>query len=266
MTIFSAAGWTFAITFFFILLRAVTLGLRPGSTDDMVSQIGCQAIAYLFGLFLILRVHAPEASIRETIGLRRTSPGFYLLAILLGVAIELPADALYLATLRRFPTGVEDRLPEVFHGAATLHRALIVAALVVAGPAIEEVLFRGALFRPLLKSSPAELVILVTSALFAVVHLEWQMLLPIGFVGLSLAFLRRRSGSIIPSFLAHGSFNAVSVVLLANSEPGAPADGASFPPAVVAVSAGVALALVGAIHLLGGRSTIAEQARELDLQ
>ena len=41
----------------------------------------------------------------------------------------------------------------------------------------------------------------LAAALFALVHLEWQLFLPIGFVGMVLAFVRYRSGSIVPTFV-----------------------------------------------------------------
>ena len=263
MTIAAAVGWAFGVTFVFILLRSITLAARPASNNDLVAQIACQAIAYLLGLFLILRVHAPEASIRATIGLRRTSAAFYPLAVLLGVAVEIPADGLYDALLRRFPTGVEDKFGEVYRESSSPRRMLLAFLLIVAGPALEEVFFRGALFRPLLKLHPASMVIAVTAALFALAHLEWQMFLPIGLVGLCLAFLRQRSGSLVPSFLLHGSFNAVSFLLMALSKPDAVAS--SFPRAVVAGSSAVAVLILGCIHLVGARSTAAEDARERDL-
>lgn len=261
MSIVAAMGWAFGVTFAFIVLRGITLAVRPASTYDLVAQLSCQAIAYLLGLFLILRVHAPQASIRATIGLRPTHPAFYPLALLLGVAVEIPADGLYDALVRRWPTGVEDRFAEVYRESSSPRRALIALLLIVAGPALEEIFFRGALFRPLLKAHPVEAVIGVTAMLFALAHLEWQMFLPIGLVGLALALLRQRSGSLVPSFLLHGSFNAVSFLLMALGKP----DASPFSAPVVAASSASALVLVGCIHLLGARSAAAARARELDL-
>jgi hypothetical protein len=45
--------------------------------------------------------------------------------------------------------------------------------------------------------------------LFAMVHLEWQRAIHVGLVGLCLGFLRRVSGSIVPSLLVHITFNAL---------------------------------------------------------
>ncbi|MFT3774242.1 MAG: CPBP family intramembrane metalloprotease [Minicystis sp.] len=263
MTVMAAVGWSFGVTFGLILLRSLTLSVRPGSTNDLVAQIACQAISYLLGLFLILRVHSPDASIRDTIGLRPTHVAFYPLAILLGVAIEIPADGLYDLIVRRFPTGIEDHFVEMYRDSSTPRRALFGLLIIAVGPALEEMLFRGALFRLLAKANPIDTVIGVTAMLFAVAHLEWQMFLPIGIVGLALAFMRNASGSIVPSLLLHGSFNAMSFALMARSKPGA-TESTAFPPNIVAAAAGVALLLLGVAHLVGRRSLVATSARELD--
>lgn len=263
MTPMAAVGWAVGVTFGFLLLRTFTLALRPGSDYDLVAQVACQAASYLFGLFLILRVHAPNASIRDILGLRATSFAFYPLAILLGVAVELPADALYDAILRRFPRGGEDHFAEAYHDASSARRIAFAILIAAIGPALEEMIFRGALFRLLARTNTARMVILVTAALFALAHFEMQLLLPIGIVGLLLAFLRKTSGSIVPSFLMHGSFNAVSFALMARSTPGAP-DAPAFSPMIVAASAAAVLLLVGLVHVVGSRSAVAARAQEMD--
>jgi hypothetical protein len=263
MSVPAAVGWTFGITFAFILLNTVIGAVRPGSTYDLVTQVGCQAIAYLLGLFLILRVHAPEASIRDLLGLRGTHLAFYPLAVLLGVLVEVPADGLYDALVKRFPIREPDHFLDLYREASAPRRALFALFIVAVGPALEEILFRGALFRLLRRAHPADLVIGVTALLFAVAHLEWQMFLPIGIVGVALAFLRHTSGSIVPSFLLHGSFNAMSFALMARARPGA--EGTAFPPVYVGAAAALALALVGLVHLLG-RSAAASAARARDLR
>jgi hypothetical protein len=264
MSVLAAAGWALGTTLVFWLLRLLTLRMRPGGATDLVSHFGCQAIAYLLGLFLILRLHAPDASIRAFLGVRRTHGAFYPLAILLGVTIELPAEALYAAIIRRWPTGAEDDFTRLFHDPATTtpRRVAFAVIIVLLGPVIEEVFFRGALFRPLLKTHPAELVMVATAGLFALVHPEWQTFGPIALVGLSLAFLRWTSGSIFPSMLLHASFNGVSFALMALARPGTP--DVPVPGWIVAAAAGLALLLFGGVHLVGARSALAREARVED--
>ena len=83
------------------------------------------------------------------------------------------------------------------------------SAIIVA-PAGEEILFRGFLFRgfvrPEHRAWPG---IIATAVLFAVPHVQydWVGVLQILVVGLFLAWMRLRSGSIVLTFLLHALFN-----------------------------------------------------------
>src|SRR5262249_13085635 len=112
MNALAATGWALGAMVFFYALALALVHLRPGSENDVVSGVGCQAIAYLAVLFLILRIHAPDAGIRHYVGARPTHWAFYLLAVLLGVALEAPANALYDLAERVMSDHVKDRLPE----------------------------------------------------------------------------------------------------------------------------------------------------------
>ncbi|MFY9694711.1 MAG: CPBP family intramembrane glutamic endopeptidase, partial [Xanthobacteraceae bacterium] len=87
--------------------------------------------------------------------------------------------------------------------------AMLFAAIIVA-PAGEEILFRGFLFRGFVRSGrPVWPGIIATAVLFAVPHVQydWVGVLQILVVGLFLAWMRLRSGSIVLTFLLHALFN-----------------------------------------------------------
>jgi membrane protease YdiL (CAAX protease family) len=254
MTALAATGWTFGSIFLFHLILSIVRGMRPAAELDEVTGVACQAIAYLVTLFFILRVHAPDAGIRDFIGMRPTSALFYPLAIALGLALEAPADTLYGVILKRWP--IPDHMSADFLAASSPRRAAMALAAILVGPVLEEMLFRGALLRPMLKVHPASMVITVTAALFALAHILPQMWLPIMILGLVLGFVRRASGSLVPSMLVHVTFNAVPFYMVAAQRPGAPE---SPPPAVwmVGASAAAAVILLACVHLVGMR----EQAR-----
>jgi membrane protease YdiL (CAAX protease family) len=266
MTALLASGWALGTTFFFFLLVSVLVTLRPGVAEDVVSTFACQAIAYLLALFLVLRVHAPEASIRSFIGARPTSPLFYPLAVLLGVALEIPSNALYDAIERRWPSEAEDTLSKLFLASDTPKRALIVLVVVVCGPILEEVFFRGALFRPMRRIHPGWMVVVVTAVLFALAHFTLQVYLPIVLVGLALGVMRLGSGSILPSILTHATFNAVPFVAMALQHQGAAEADVPLSPWLVAASSAATLVLLVAVWALGARSPSAQHAQEADLR
>ena len=110
----------------------------------------------------------------------------------------------------------------------------IVLIVVLFGPAVEELVFRGAIFNGLYRlgalistrsfgkehserSSSNTIFIasaLVSSVLFALLHLE-PVLLPILFIlAITLCALFQRTGSLLPPFVAHATFNSVAAVLI----------------------------------------------------
>lgn len=262
MSVPAALGWSFGVTVALVLLQSVLLKLKPGSGDDIIRDGFCQVVAYLGGLFLILRVHAPEASIRDFVGLRRTHPALYLSGLLLGVALWLPADVMLSAIEKRWPLPGEGKVAEQLFHASSPRRIAMLAMMAIVGPVVEEVLFRGALFRALRKTHPQAIAIGTTAALFAMVHGAWQLFLPIGLLGLVLGLLRAVSGSSIPGVLLHTAFNATTCALLvmSKSENG----NLDVPDAFVGVSLGLAAALIGVVRLVGARSATAAVAREMD--
>jgi membrane protease YdiL (CAAX protease family) len=86
----------------------------------------------------------------------------------------------------------------------------MLAATILIGPAGEEAMFRGFLFRGWVRSSrsgwPA---IVVISVLWAMLHIQydWAGMLEIFAAGLFLGWMRWRSGSLVLTFLLHALFN-----------------------------------------------------------
>ncbi len=86
----------------------------------------------------------------------------------------------------------------------------ILATTILIGPAGEEVLFRGFMFRGLVRSSrSAWPAIVVISVLWAMLHIQydWTGMLEIFATGLFLGWMRWRSGSLLLTFLLHALFN-----------------------------------------------------------
>jgi membrane protease YdiL (CAAX protease family) len=108
----------------------------------------------------------------------------------------------------------------------------IILVVVILGPAVEELVFRGAVFNGLYRlgsyvsASLGEgstrmarrisfvLAALTSSTLFALLHLE-PVLLPALFVlAVALCALFARTGSLLPSFVAHATFNSFATSLI----------------------------------------------------
>jgi hypothetical protein len=268
MSAVMAAGYAFGATLLLHFLVILTATFRPAAATDLVNGFGCQLIAYLAALFLILRVHAPEGSIREILGFRGTHPAFYPLGLLLGLALVVPVNALYDLLERRWPssTASDDRLMELLLAASTPKKVLLGVIMIVAGPLLEEVFFRGALLSPLRRAHALGVSVLVTSGLFAVAHDSWQMWAPIAVVGIALGLVRVASGALAPSFLVHATFNAVPFysVLASASPESASKQAASWQ--AIAFSTAAAAVVVYLIRLVATKTEDAARAQENDIQ
>lgn len=266
MSAFGAAGWTLAATVLFLSIVALTFKIRPGAEKDVVNAFACQAVAYLIVLFFILRVHAPEVSIRALIGLRRTSVAVYPLAVALGVAIGLPANFLYEQIVQRFPRPDESKgIVEAFQEAGLGTRIALGLVLVVFGPFLEEIFFRGALYRPLRTRHGAVIACAVVGLYFGLAHTaEWQSQIPIALVGVAVCSVRQWSGALGPAFAMHAAFNAVGLAQLALAPR---LDFLDTPrPAWIVVGAAVSAVCLLGIARLSTSTSAGRVARQRDLE
>jgi membrane protease YdiL (CAAX protease family) len=110
----------------------------------------------------------------------------------------------------------------------------IVLVVVLFGPAVEELVFRGVVFNGLYrlgalvytrtvraehpKRPPGKAIFissaLASSVLFALLHLEPVLLPVLLILAITLCALFQRTGSLLPSFVAHATFNSVAAVLI----------------------------------------------------
>lgn len=87
-------------------------------------------------------------------------------------------------------------------------------AVAVLMPMTEEILFRGLLYGALAKRLSVPWVIVLTSATFALAHMQLLYLVPIFVMGLVLGFARHKTGSLAASMLIHCLNNGLAVLLL----------------------------------------------------
>lgn len=268
MSYFGAIGWMLLTLLIPRLVIDIANAIRRLQADDIVLGFGLQAAGILVAFFLILRFYAPELSIRHFIGLRSTHGAFYVIGAVLGVLITIPATTLYELIHRRYPTDADQGkyMIEQFER-GTAWQIATFAIVVIAGPFLEEVFYRGALFRPMRRENAPLGVILVSSVVFAFAHNDKNIFFPIALVGMTMGLLRFLSGSLLPSFLMHMTFNGVSFwSVYASFHEGTKTSDESLPPLWIIASTSIAtLALIIAACVLGARSQTARESRAEDL-
>lgn len=188
--------------------------LQVPTEQTVISGLAGYAVSGLapmgvVAVILIIRRQGPAA-----VGLRRL-PARWLA---IGAAFGLGVVALNIATVMLAYTvsgGEFDSVQGNYQSAAGAGVLSFVAALVLGAlltPLGEEMLFRGVLVNALSRHGPW-VAVLVSSAIFAIVH-GVNYLLPAAFIGgIIAALLLLRTGSIWPGVALHAINNAFSVLL-----------------------------------------------------
>ncbi len=162
---------------------------------------------------LILRRHGMSWA---DLGLVRCSRFWFRRALFLALGL-LPAVALINAALPRlFQVPFEN--PQVLALAPTGFSWPALIGMIVMGgilaPIAEEIAFRGLFFGWLRQRLGFGAAAIVSASFFAVLHGVVLLIPALMAVGLALAWIAERSGSIWPAIVTHGVFNSFMIVTL----------------------------------------------------
>src|SRR5580700_9559428 len=108
MTFLAAAAWSIALGLGTSVVLELTESARPGAAADLVNFTVCRVVAFSVFLFVMLRIYAPQSSIRAILGVRAVSPFAAVLALALGVLLAPGLSIIDDAIEKRFPVSTED--------------------------------------------------------------------------------------------------------------------------------------------------------------
>ncbi len=251
MSFLAAAGWTLVVVLLYTFALSIAESMREGAVSDIVTRTTCGALAYSVTLFVILRVHEPEGSIRRMLALRRPPLAALPLSLVVGAGLAAPAAWLDKVLLARFPYSPQEEevLAKVYGAAAfdtSPKRIALVATMVVLSPILDELFFRGALFTPLRKGRRLEQVVLATAAYETLVSTPHpREMLSFLALALALSWMRGLTASVFPSILARIAFFAPRFVPVAIGR-----ELPVLPASALAGSVAAALLALGAIALV----------------
>jgi uncharacterized protein len=169
-------------------------------------------IGMVLGLLRVRRI-----PIRVIVGVTRPMRRLVLLGLGVGLA-SVVVNAL-LGAFVVLITGTQDAPEQALFGDALAGGSRMLLAVVAAGilaPLVEEVLFRGLLYRALRRRQSVALAALLSSLAFAVIHTEIVVSQPLALINLTLlavlwAILYERTGSLVVPIVAHSVFNLMSI-------------------------------------------------------
>lgn len=265
MSFLAAAGWSLVAVLLYAFALSIAEALREGAIADLVTHTTCRVLACSLVLFIILRVHEPQASIRHVLALRPPPILALPLAIVVGAGLAGPLAWLDKILLARFPyTDKEQEALERLFGDASFDtpskKLVLVLTMVVAMPIVDELFFRGAIFTPLRKGRRLEPVVMATAAFETLsTSPHAREMLSLLALALALSWIRGLSGSVLPSIVARIAFFAPEFVPTAI--------GRELPPlskGMLAGSLGAALLALAALAIVSRRDARAVEARAFD--
>jgi len=196
---------------------AWTGGFPQGSpirAEDLQNNGAMLSVVFLLSTplvlaYLALAVHLSRVPFREYMALEW--PRWRDVLIGIGALVAVLAIAGLGATL----TGQEtpEFMTESFRTARDAGMLpLYFFSFAVLAPVQEELFFRGFLYRGLSTAIGPWVTILLTSAVWSVIHVQYNLffLAEIFLLGVTFGWLRMRSGSTILTLLLHGTMNALA--------------------------------------------------------
>ena len=215
------AVWLVALVFVVTLLAS--LGIRAvssrgwGDTAVTLAAAGLLTLGYLVELALVRAVTISQGlPLAETLGLvAPRGPARAWVALAIGGALAARAFAAVYGLVVdkigvRLPGAGSDPF-SVFPGGA-ISAIVMLVILVLVAPFAEELVFRGVLLPALGARWGTVAGVVVSSAVFAAIHVSVYLLLPIFIAAAVFGVLAIRFRSLWPSFVAHATFNGVAAI------------------------------------------------------
>jgi membrane protease YdiL (CAAX protease family) len=196
------------------------LGLSFGSVDTTVLSFVFAACVYAASLaiaigapWLVRRVRTSKADL----GLTRLPEWFDILLAPAGFVIYILGSGLAIYAATQWVPGFNAaQQQDTGFGTLVQQYELMLAfvTLVIIAPLAEETLFRGYLYGKLRKSVPLWVAMIVTSAVFGLLHGQWNVGIDVFMLSLVMCTLREITGSIWAGVLVHMIKNGVAFFIL----------------------------------------------------
>jgi membrane protease YdiL (CAAX protease family) len=223
-------GAAIALPAYLVLIAGMGIIGVQAQTRDVVSGLWItEAVAIALPALFVLCVAGVRVA--PYLGLRKLTAKHALIAVVLAALNQPVVSFLTWVCHEMVPQSLVEEfdaqqrlLNTLFVGRSA---ALMLFTVIAAAPLGEELFFRGYLLPSLRKSWGLPAALIVSSALFSLVHLEWVGFLGLMEIGLLLAALRLWTGSLWAAVLGHAVNNAFAGVAfwLGYQDPDLPTPG-----------------------------------------
>jgi len=196
-------------------------GVFPAVPESLQTpaQVGLLVLYYVVQLLvLVWLVRRRGGDVAVALGLRGGPRGIRAAFVSAGFVAAGLVGVRVVSSLYTFATRELGVLPQTstdlvsLFGSGISGLVLAVAMVVVIGPVVEELVFRGALLRGLTSRFGIWPSILTQAALFAALHRSVWLFAPMLVLGIVLGWLAESRQSLWPSIVLHALHNAITVV------------------------------------------------------
>ncbi len=234
------AAALFAVVAAFLAMPGDLPALLQGQTPPVrLASVFAGQAGLLAGVALVVaRSRVPW---RQALAVSATPPSALLLAPVGLLGLSLVGDGL-IAALRQVWPDLSSVLGEVaglLQGLTGPRLWLVLAGFAVVPAVCEETLFRGLIFGAVRSRWSFLVAALVSAVLFGALHGDPLQTPAALLLGLYLAAIRERTGSLLPCVVAHAANNAIGVALMLQGAEAA-ASGATPLPLVGGLAVAVA--------------------------
>ncbi|TDB39506.1 MAG: CPBP family intramembrane metalloprotease [Actinobacteria bacterium] len=221
-------GWPWPLMFVLVAIAVAStyggswIAYRSGILRDMTPDV--RAIALTTIIFLqylpaivvaFLWARGRGVGFSEAFAVRRFKLGAGI-GMAIGLAFVGRALGVQYALFMNRLGVVAPETPDItrFFPASPIGVMATIMTAVVIAPLAEEAIFRGVVFPGLRERWGQIAGIVVSSALFALIHFQWYQFVPILLLGVLLAWVTSATRSIWPAVVCHAVFNGSGVALL----------------------------------------------------
>jgi membrane protease YdiL (CAAX protease family) len=204
-------------------LRVLLSSVAAGSSARFLAVAALSATITVasYALMLIPAVavavvaHRRGVRFSEAVGLRAFPVGRTVGLALAVVVGGFLATAVYASAAASLGISVQGNTADLVSGfgAGPLELIMVFGLVGVVAPFVEEITFRGIVFPSLREAWGTTPALLVSGAVFGVVHLQPTIALPLALIGIALAVVFLRTRSLWSAIIAHCAYNSVALAL-----------------------------------------------------
>jgi membrane protease YdiL (CAAX protease family) len=143
---------------------------------------------------------------------RPAAAGQLWLGAFVGIGLIVASDIVSGTQAHFFGSHPEKVVELMLSHHGTVSFILDLMSVAVIAPIAEELLFRGVVFAGLAQRMPVGWAVVLSGLIFGAAHVDLWSFVPLATIGMGLALLYRRTGSLWPNVIAHATVNLVALV------------------------------------------------------